>query len=503
MLDNSVVNTRFLCDGYKGTVRWAGEVAGTEGIWLGVEWDDPNRGKHDGTHQNIKYFTTKHPKSGSFLRAKKADFGSSFSDALREKYKNLKGRNFQANTEYLEDLRKNMNAPFVELVGLEDVKGIKEELDLLLHLQVESCLINGEPENSDLSLKAPKVKSIDLTDNLLPSWDHVANITKHFPKLYKLTLSENRLILPSDIKKISPYFEGITSMTLVKCDIDAEYLATIVPLWPKVENLIIAYNNITNINIPPLVHLQSLDLEGNHIGEWKEIAKLGKLPQLKDLNISQCKIPQISITENDKVFSQLVKLTVRENLLKDWGSINSLFWLPSLQHLVITNNPIMKEKHTEDFTVAKLKSLKTINRSIVDEEERKNAEIFYWKKFSSDYLETKNLLEFEAHHPSYAELVTKYGKPEKTSYTGLKSNISIIFVHKNLHPPVEKVKAVPSNLKVGKLKVLLRRLFSLKCSKLNLTREIKKGMLLPMDDDFKDLTAYDVEENDKIYIECE
>lgn len=39
------------------TVRYSGEVAGTSGIWLGVEWDDPSRGKHDGQHRGIRYFT--------------------------------------------------------------------------------------------------------------------------------------------------------------------------------------------------------------------------------------------------------------------------------------------------------------------------------------------------------------------------------------------------------------------------------------------------------------
>lgn len=29
------------------------------GVWLGVEWDDPDRGKHDGTHEGHTYFKTK------------------------------------------------------------------------------------------------------------------------------------------------------------------------------------------------------------------------------------------------------------------------------------------------------------------------------------------------------------------------------------------------------------------------------------------------------------
>ena len=33
-----------------------GEVDGTDGEWLGVEWDSEGRGKHDGTHKGTTYF---------------------------------------------------------------------------------------------------------------------------------------------------------------------------------------------------------------------------------------------------------------------------------------------------------------------------------------------------------------------------------------------------------------------------------------------------------------
>lgn len=52
---------RLSYDGALCTLRYAGEVAGTSGLWLGVEWDDPSRGKHDGTHKGTRYFTCKVP----------------------------------------------------------------------------------------------------------------------------------------------------------------------------------------------------------------------------------------------------------------------------------------------------------------------------------------------------------------------------------------------------------------------------------------------------------
>ena len=42
---------RIECDGYYGTVRFIGQVPPTKGEWLGIEWDDSSRGKHNGFHE--------------------------------------------------------------------------------------------------------------------------------------------------------------------------------------------------------------------------------------------------------------------------------------------------------------------------------------------------------------------------------------------------------------------------------------------------------------------
>jgi tubulin-specific chaperone E len=53
------VGQRISFDLHLCTVRYIGPVAGTQKEWLGVEWDDPTRGKHDGEHQGVKYFSCK------------------------------------------------------------------------------------------------------------------------------------------------------------------------------------------------------------------------------------------------------------------------------------------------------------------------------------------------------------------------------------------------------------------------------------------------------------
>ena len=56
--------------------RYVGAVDGSSGDWIGVEWDDHNRGRHDGTKDGKRYFNVKEgTNGGSFVRAKKLDLG--------------------------------------------------------------------------------------------------------------------------------------------------------------------------------------------------------------------------------------------------------------------------------------------------------------------------------------------------------------------------------------------------------------------------------------------
>lgn len=49
------------------TVKYIGTVKGTTGSWLGVEWDDPTRGKHSGEFKGEQYFACKPNKISDIL----------------------------------------------------------------------------------------------------------------------------------------------------------------------------------------------------------------------------------------------------------------------------------------------------------------------------------------------------------------------------------------------------------------------------------------------------
>lgn len=77
-----------------GTVKYSGPVHGYEGSWLGIEWDDPSRGKHDGSLDDVHYFKTSKPGAGSFVRPTKLAQTTTCADAIRKCYGDLEVGSF-------------------------------------------------------------------------------------------------------------------------------------------------------------------------------------------------------------------------------------------------------------------------------------------------------------------------------------------------------------------------------------------------------------------------
>ncbi len=111
----------------RATVRYIGSVAGQKGVWAGVEWDDPSRGKHDGTTGGVKYFqcTSGLPTAGSFVRIEKVHFGSSVVDAIRARYAEQ-----EASSDAYVQTASNRKV-LVQLVGEEQVRQRQRQIELL------------------------------------------------------------------------------------------------------------------------------------------------------------------------------------------------------------------------------------------------------------------------------------------------------------------------------------------------------------------------------------
>lgn len=94
-----------MVEGFVGTIRYIGPLkhdpSANDTIYVGIEWDDEYRGKHNGTVSGwisfqkkyllvgYKYFECKDGR-GTLLKPERISMGVSFIEALNDRYKNQK-----------------------------------------------------------------------------------------------------------------------------------------------------------------------------------------------------------------------------------------------------------------------------------------------------------------------------------------------------------------------------------------------------------------------------
>lgn len=88
------IGQRLQVDKYPATVRYLGQVDGQQGVWVGLQWDDIERGKHDGSLNGRRYFSCSDgQQSASFVRKQKlldvATFGITVKEALIRRFVSL------------------------------------------------------------------------------------------------------------------------------------------------------------------------------------------------------------------------------------------------------------------------------------------------------------------------------------------------------------------------------------------------------------------------------
>uniref|UniRef100_A0A665SYK2 Tubulin-specific chaperone E n=1 Tax=Echeneis naucrates TaxID=173247 RepID=A0A665SYK2_ECHNA len=294
------VGRRVSCGGERATVRYVGPVPPTAGVWVGVEWDDPDRGKHDGSHEGVQYFTCRHPKGGSFVRPGKVTFGVDYLTAVRQVYE----------------------------------------------IEVE------------------KVLSEEISGTLLMCWEHVAAITRQLDSLEGLQLSHNRLCLTSDPAALCQAFCSLKVLVLNSCDLTWPQILECAPMWPQLEDLCVEENNISELQRPDgvLQSVKSLSLSRNAVVQ-DSVLSLSGLPRLEQLNLSNVGLSVIHFDDaapgsQTSMFPSLKKLNLDDNSISEWSVVDELAKLPSLVQFSCRGNRLVSSdgnpKTANQILIAKL-----------------------------------------------------------------------------------------------------------------------------------------------------
>ncbi|XP_067243718.1 tubulin-specific chaperone E [Chanodichthys erythropterus] len=518
MEEEEAVGRRVSCDGHRGTVRYVGPVPPTAGVWLGVEWDHPDRGKHDGSHEGVRYFSCRHPTGGSFVRPKKASFGVDYVTALKRRYE-------EEPEEPAGDELK-ISSRTVMMVGFDDVK-LKQKVEKLTEVGLRRCEVSGPGPQNEIRNTTPFVQSLDLSGNLLSSWEIVAAITEQLECLQELQLSHNRLSISSDPCRLSPAFSCLRVLSLNSCALTWTQVLHCAPMWQQLEELYLADNDITELLRPDhvLQTLRVLDLSNNQILQ-ETVLEISRLPWLEKLNLSGSGLSEVQFSdasagEKTALFPALKTLLLDDNNISEWRVVNELEKLRSLLHLSCRRNPLLQtEKNLEtarQILIARLSRLQLLDRRQVEPDERRGAELDYCKRFGLAWLQagghidpekSRPSADFLTEHPRFLALIHKYGAPDEGEMReqkpfALKNQLlTVTFVcpEDSGRKPIEK--KLPESMIVQKVKGLLHRLLKLPGVELKLSYTCAKmaGREIEIDNDLKPLQFYSVEDGDRILV---
>ncbi|KAL4779729.1 hypothetical protein BJX76DRAFT_339937 [Aspergillus varians] len=510
------VNQRRSYDGNLCTIRYVGKVEGTSGEWLGVEWDDPTRGKHSGQHQGVRYFTClrNHPTAGSFVRpSRPSDSPRGFLDGLREKYasefEQVVARQARANAGELEKPIM-FNGKIAEEVGFDKIRKQLAELEELKIVLVDGLRVSGvlaqeasggqiEEARSEIGRTCPKIVELDLSRNLLTSWRDVASICGPLKRLKLLRLNGNRFrSVAEDLK-----FDGVEELHLSETLLPWDQISGVAAQFPSLTWLSASANQISTILSPISNSITTLVLEKNEIASLSSIRALTSLPSLKHLSLRGNCIDEIFASDSNghsfQFSNSLRSVDLSRNKISSWLFINKLPEVfPGLQNLRVSGNPLFSQPvapssitgipekpMTVDeaymLTLSRISTLQILNYSTVLAKDRHNGEIYYLSLIGKELSASSSTAESDIlkAHPRYRELCQIHGEPLITRAAGTAGTDAAInprsvaarLVRMVFHlrqegsetspDDITKVKEIPRSFDTYQVKAIVSRLFGI------------------------------------------
>ncbi|KFD70278.1 hypothetical protein M514_09237 [Trichuris suis] len=496
----------------RGTVKYHGTVGSLDGKWIGIDWDEVDRGKHDGSHQNVQYFKTWYilevkvsqfhhmsPRSGSFMRPGSVQYGCSLFEAIESR-------------EY-DRFNDNHSEGAVSIFVSGKDATIEERVKKLSILALDNSLVSHAGVNENLEDAFVNITDLDLSHTLVIDWKEIVLMLRLMPNL------KNKLRSPIGAFEDTVCFKNITTLALSQTEYSWKEMQTLADVFPNVERLWLSYNRIDSLddNIP-FVYLRLLSLEANPLPQWKEmVIPLGSLERLETLYLGQSGLSEIAIPKvsSHRVFPMLEELDLSDNSLDDWNCFDELNKLTSLKRLIVRRNPIcssLEEATCRQFIIAKVRNLRVLNRVEVSPQERRGAEIDYLQHFAAEWHSLKKekeegksgaLVDFHRRHPRFRELIEIHGPPPEVvckSDLLVDKLLTLTFTCDDSTHAVQR--KIPRSMTVEKLKLLVGRLFQLDPFSVCLSYKSvnRPDVVVPMDCDLMDIAYFSIQNEDIVIV---
>lgn len=489
-----------------GTVRWTGNIQNKEGLWIGIEWDNPEKGKHSGFFEGIQYFHTRFPNHGSFLKEQvftsESTPGCSIEYAIFNKYADWNEMDFSET--YVPTVKNQKKT--IELVGTEKILKKQEKVENLKEIALQGCFVISITPG--FGQKLVNCETFRLDQNLLNSWDQISSVLEELPQLHTLSLSNNRLELPLTNPKTS----ALSILVLNNMALTCSDLLPILPQFPSLQELHLYKNFCNDFNIP--IHLieklNLLNLENNQISDWESVSNQCKdLQNLEKLILNENPLGHIAYQGG---FMNLSALSIENCNLTQWTTVDELGKFPGLiKELRIARNPGLGQGSSLTLfrfnVVARIGSLQMLSGSAVRSQERLEAERFFLRSNLDNPAITAS--------SRWQELVQKHGPPGEISckVVSEKDNLAEQTLNSNTVTMLlrsiakssagkEVKKKLVLSMTVADLKNMCSKLFGVKNSQIKLSFR-DPGSIMPefFDDNLKSIGYYILSENGEIWVE--
>ncbi|KAI8989734.1 hypothetical protein BD414DRAFT_414676 [Trametes punicea] len=536
------VGTRLCHSGHLGTVRYVGAVEGTTGIWLGVEWDDPKRGKHDGVKDGKRYFTCLVPHSGSFLRPSAAiSYGVTFLTALSVKYVDVPRGDVSSERIVLGS---SGGAIEVEAIGLDKVRSKLARLERLREVSLDNECVSKSDPSGEVGRTCPGIRGLDLSKNLIPDWDVVAAITVELRELRSLSLNQNRLRPLERLSCGTTAFQKLEELQLNATLMTWEDFLSILEYMPSLRVVELGYNRLHTLHqetTPGIQHrhrrhhraVESVNFDGNFLDSFADVcAAMRVFSSLQRLVLTSNCLGEIGpppgthqeSSEGSPVRA-LKHLALAFNRIATWRDIDMLpRWCSQLESLTLAGNPLFDDPphkpHARQFAIAKIPSLKLLDGATISPKERNDSELLYLSYISKQALSVD---EKRAEHPQWEALCSKHGlssaptssTPQETQDI-LSNRLITVRIYEAASDPPQSLPAenvndylreCRANVSLRVLSTMTVRAFKLKVMKsfkipkvkqsaMRLWMVLPDGHLVEMDEEYagRDLSWWGIEE---------
>ncbi|KAG5673552.1 hypothetical protein PVAND_003592 [Polypedilum vanderplanki] len=530
LIDQNRLGARVRVGQDVGTIKYIGIVEGHEGTWIGVEWDDPSRGRHNGTVNGHYYFETKYPKSGSLIRSEKIEKFETLENAIRERYLPPEQQSY-INDQLLNETRDALSAPFMKVIGMEKIRERQSKLKFIEELTISNSTINEAGKLPELD----SLRSICLQSSCIATWKVVHDIASQIPSLRNIDLSYNRLLMINQVEPLK--FETLDTLILNSCQLSNwDDVLNIARMIPNLREFALKQNNIKHITDKSSEVFQKLEvliLAENEICDFNEILKLSSVPSLRELlinnnEIKNVKLPHCDYTAKLTIFKNLESLNLRHNPIEnELEMFNELDKLPTLNRLSYVNkkisntptttNDTCENDNTEIFmqAIGMIENLTSFNRSCIEKIHRNDATYEMWKKFAPEWMKVggegdPKMEEFYQSHRCYPRLLKKYGNPDQFILQPQRKRVTTIEVQfKNVLNGNMYRKKVPLAMNVRSLVGLVYKIaalhtcpgMDLKSIKLYYIDAYNNNIKVYLDNSSKSLDYYSLQNGDTIYIE--